>query len=239
MFMKSLGLTLTLAIALITFGYTSPSFAGKKCDADPTHPSCKDDTGGGGGGGGGDTDPALYIVEWSGDVEGNNEGSPWAAVNKKRISLGIGAGPPSKDRNAGQLTDLSFFTKSGSQGGPFEGDDGFNCLGESTEFGLLGGFLQRGTINKGRHGRAELTFGFLGYTKTPPDEPTDSDRIHYTLHLNSAPGITFDSDWPPTTTEPTTVTVSTWELHTVGIDDMSCSGSGDLGFLVNVTVTLL
>ena len=40
-------LSLAVAIAVLALAYANPSFAGKKCDADPNHPSCKDDGGGG------------------------------------------------------------------------------------------------------------------------------------------------------------------------------------------------
>ncbi len=33
--------SLTLAVAVFALGYTNPAFAGKKCDADPEHKSCK------------------------------------------------------------------------------------------------------------------------------------------------------------------------------------------------------
>ncbi len=38
-------LSLAVAIAVLALAYANPSFAGKKCDADSTHPSCKDDGG--------------------------------------------------------------------------------------------------------------------------------------------------------------------------------------------------
>ncbi len=34
-------LSLALAIVVLTLGYVNPSFAGKKCQEDPSHPSCK------------------------------------------------------------------------------------------------------------------------------------------------------------------------------------------------------
>ena len=37
-------LLLSLAIAVVTLGYATSAFAGKKCDEDPDHPSCKDDS---------------------------------------------------------------------------------------------------------------------------------------------------------------------------------------------------
>jgi hypothetical protein len=40
-------LSLAVAIVVLALAYANPSFAGKQCDADPTHPSCKDDGGGG------------------------------------------------------------------------------------------------------------------------------------------------------------------------------------------------
>ena len=35
-------LSLSLAVAVVTLGYATSAFAGKKCDAGPEHPSCKD-----------------------------------------------------------------------------------------------------------------------------------------------------------------------------------------------------
>jgi len=48
---------LTLAVAVISFGYMTPSFAGKNCEDGDTRPRC---TGGGGGGGGGNEAPATF-----------------------------------------------------------------------------------------------------------------------------------------------------------------------------------
>ena len=94
---KSLGLTLTLAIAAILLGIST----GIPSAAEAAPPACKgpnkDDPRCGGGGD--NTDPALYIVDWVGGValnrvagnSGGDDGSPhdllgdgqyWTAVNK-------------------------------------------------------------------------------------------------------------------------------------------------------------
>ena len=73
-------LTLTAAVMLI--GYMGPSFAGKKCDADPTHPSC---------GGGDDPEPTagytaalVYGAFRFGavDVTVNKKGNSWSSTVK-------------------------------------------------------------------------------------------------------------------------------------------------------------
>ena len=67
-------LSLAVAIAVLALAYANPSFAGKKCDDDSTHPSCKDE-----GGGGSDTNVplAVAVVEHRDYVPDENSGPPF------------------------------------------------------------------------------------------------------------------------------------------------------------------
>jgi hypothetical protein len=73
---------LTLTATVMLFGYMSPAFAGKKCDADPTHPSCP---------GGDDPKPATgYTAALvygpfrfdAVDVSVNRKGNSWSSTVK-------------------------------------------------------------------------------------------------------------------------------------------------------------
>lgn len=67
---------LTLGTAAILFGYMNSTFAGKKCDEDPTHPSC--------GGGGADGYTAALIEGafrfGAVDVTVNKKGNSWSST---------------------------------------------------------------------------------------------------------------------------------------------------------------
>lgn len=230
--MNILRLSILIGLFAITGSFAPPVNADCPHRANFNHKHCDDPVGGNGD----DTDPALYIAEWDGAVEGNSggpDGGPhpgmdedrnWIAGNKKSIGLNIGGGTPSDMRNVGQLTDLRYFTELIRNPGPF-GAEGTNCFG-----GGVDGFLGQASLIKGRKGRAEAHFWFLAYPRVGPVPMTD--RISYLLTLiGESPTVTnpIVGDWFPTTGT-TTMTMDTWELSTQGVaDDVSCSGSGDLG----------
>lgn len=75
--------SLVLAVAIILSGYVNPALAGKKCDEDPTHPSCASD---GGGDAGGVTTATFGDAP---DALANDGDGPYIdGVDK--VSLGIG-----------------------------------------------------------------------------------------------------------------------------------------------------
>ena len=142
------------------------------------------------------------------------------------------------------MTDLDFFT---SNSGPFDTlvdniTDGTRCFVHDT----LGGYLGQGHVTKGRRGRAEAHFWFLGYTKDGPgpDLAGAADRILYLLLLIGEPAIgSIVGDWLPTGNTTTKMTWDTWTLSVEGggadIRDNSCVGSDDENFLVCADVNLV
>ncbi len=99
--------SLTLAIAVFALGYANPSFAGKKCDADPNHPSCKD------GGGGGDDDKTLrakfdLFIGTTGPQYILSDNGSYPNSNKDHVQVGTGSGPGFRfDTNTQNVSNLS------------------------------------------------------------------------------------------------------------------------------------
>ena len=90
---------------------------------------------------------------------------------------------------------------------------------------FVGGYLGQATLVKGRHGRAEAHFWFLGYMEDGP--AGGAEKILYLLLLiGESPAVTpFVPDvWPPM--ETTLMTMDTWTLSIEGegatIRDKSC-----------------
>ena len=133
------------------------------------------------------------------------------------------------------MTDLGFFTARAGENGPF-GDFGENCFSDYINHADLGGWLSEAGLVKGRHGRAEFHFWFLGYTKT------GSDPILYLLLLIGEPATgPIVGDWLPTTTSKMTANTWTLSVEAQGADirNNSCVGSGDLNFAVCAEASLV
>ena len=100
-------LSLTLTIAVFALAYSNPSFAGKKCDADPNHPSCKD------GGGGGDDDKTLrakfdLFIGTTGPQYILSDNGSYPNSNKDHVQVGTGSGPGFRfDTNTQNVSNLS------------------------------------------------------------------------------------------------------------------------------------
>jgi hypothetical protein len=173
---------LTLAVAAIMLGYMSPSFAGKKCDDDPTHPSC----------GGGDDDPeptAVYTaVLTSGD---------FVFANGAHVSDGV-------------LLDLSANRKGRSISGDFTlemdlvgsttwsyyfGDCGLLLPGGVDSFDVLAGsWTINFTSQKGGPGKIHITMRNLEINPLP-NPPEGYWGLDFDFDLHGA-GLS-DDPFPP------------------------------------------
>jgi hypothetical protein len=184
--------------------------------------------------------PATYyrarITRTSGLFGGTSDGTHpvvvpfWLAGNKKSIGLNIGGGPISDERNVGQLDNLDFFRTAAVSSG--------NVCFDKTETmgaGPVDGYLGQANLVKGRRGRAEAHFWFLGYTKNGPMAGAAEKILYLLLLIGEKPTVTipFDDDWPPKGDTSTTMTLDTWELTTQGVGgdirNNSCVQSGNFG----------
>ncbi len=166
--MKSLNTRfLTVLTTLAFLGFSVSVLAGKKCEAEPNHPSC-------GGGGGGQ--PILYDVNnIGGDLV---YGTKWESGNTGSIEWGqfwpAGTG----------FVDLSYFADTASS--PFRPDRGANCFENNLWVPMVGGGFSQQT-----NGSAWGRLWFDGRT----DDDNRSVRYMLTLEGQFAdPGNSFPSE---------------------------------------------
>ena len=174
--------------------------------------------------GGGD---AEYSVDISGAV-GGHSGLPWT----------LGRGGKAIDGNrldVGELTDLSFFTAPivgmpptlPNLGGPFSGERGVNCFGED----LAGAdFYPQAGIGRGRGGRADTSFWFMGLTEQGLPEVLYA-LFGFGQFKNPDPDSDLDPDWPPRLVgESTLLEITDWVLTVESegdiVNNLSCIGEG-------------
>lgn len=151
-------------------------------------------------------------MEITGAVSGHSD-DPWRDQSAK----GIGFSNPHRD--AGDFTNLSFFTVP-YPNGPFREDSGLNCFGSQPSVIQL----FAGSIKKGKGGRAEGHFFFEGYTKI-----AGSQLVVYQLTVLGQ----FDpgDDWLPASGNTTSMTMIDWELTLANegadVRNISCIGEGN------------
>jgi hypothetical protein len=216
-------LSLTLAIAVITFGYMNVASAGKPdCSEGGDHPSCKDALGGGG-----------YSVIFMGDLTGGSSEN-WLGDSK-----GVGLNDAGVHDGVGMFlvsTDLPFFASE------FYGDDdnsGALCFPgeEHGDFVYEEDYLlHQAQIKEGKKGRAEATFWFHGLTA----EVTNPTRVLYALTLYGD----FDETkpWPPVDDEHVILMKKGWKMivenEGKAIKDVSCIDKIEGDDVIDVTITV-
>ncbi len=212
---KSLGLTLTLAIAVITLGYVSPSFA---------------DPGGGkhnhgDGGSGGDKAVATFHVLLMGPVSGESD-PDWLRGSSRLV----GESDPFND--AGSLNLVVFV------GTHFNTVEGTNCFSKHTQphkHDATDSILN-GHVRQRKHGSAEVTLLIDGRTED------DKDDVVYRLSMTSADDTLTSANWLPIKgSGGITIRLTGWEVVVAGndpqLEPFSCTDAGSFDTPQYVTVT--
>ncbi len=215
---KSLGFTLTLAIAVMLIGYVNPSVAAKDKEC-PAHPSCGD--------GGGETGHVVtYDVVLLGPVDGSNVGPQFADwIDQQTGSIG---NPFSPGVDAGTLNLAAFsgiFDTAIADGDAVGSGDGCFSAPNIT--------VRDGAVWKRRRDEIEVGLWIDGRTAE------DSADVVYTLWLG---GLRPDP-WLPGPDDGTVYTdLTSWEIepanHQADLVPLSCTGEGNFnGYVQTVSVT--
>jgi hypothetical protein len=144
--------------------------------------------------GGGNVDP-TFDVTLSGDVSGY--GTDWPVENSGIESISYFDGFQGHTGGVGFI-DLSYFVVPNNLGGPFTGERGKNCFGDSFPIPLKAGSLEQRP-----DGSAYAHFTVYGYTDDGVNE------MQY--HLDMTGDIVDPYDWSPQATN--TMILETWILY--------------------------
>ena len=231
--------SLATAIAVMTLGYATPSYAEKPdCSVNDTHPSCKTDDSEGG---------ATFTVTITGGLGLLRNGAPelqgGSAVDDGIVTPwvqgvvgknGIGLNDASGD-DVGTLTGVGgFFPVDYAPCFDFDNED----LPPPHE---ISSELHQAYIRPGKKGRAEAHLWFHGETRLPLDETDENKRVRvlYVLKLFGDDGSA--AGFPPAENTALTLKMTSWELKVENegktIKGMSCLGEGT--DLVDIKVTAL
>ncbi len=203
---KSLGFTLTLAMAVMLIGYVNPSVAAKdKGCPDSDHPSCGD--------GGGETgDVVTYDVVLLGPVDGSNVGLQYADwIDQQGGSIG-NPFSPGVDAGTLNLAAFSIIFNMAVQGGVADGDGGY-CFSATDA-------IRDGGVWRMRRDQIEVGLWIDGRT---------SDGIHevvYTFWLTGSRPY----NWLPDAGNTAESVLTNWEIEPANgqadLVPLSCTGEG-------------
>jgi len=218
---KSLGFTLTLAIAVMLLGYVNPSVAAKdKGCPESGHPSC--------GNGGGETgDVVTYDVELTGAVVGTNIGedvgkefADW--IDQQAGSIGNSFSP---GVDAGTLNLAAFsgiFDTAVLEGDAVGSGDGCFSAPNIT--------VRDGGVTKSKRNQIEVGLWIDGRTFDDADDGTtsdDEDAVVYTFWIRGPrPDIWLPEDGMQVHSE-----LESWKIepanHQPELVPRSCTGEGN------------
>jgi hypothetical protein len=205
---------LTFAIAVFALGNMNPSFAGKKCNEDPNHPSCPGDDN--------TSDVKLFDVFITGEDVGG-DGYDWiqdsgqSQVSYKEFW---------DDDSSGRLIHLDYFQSLWNGAGA-------TCFPDEIFFPDN---IHAALIKKAKKGSAKALIWFWGYTTLG----VPGGLVPYQLGLT---GSFASGGFPPAPEKTSTIDMHHWKMGLANqgqdIKAISCIGEKPDGenFSVDITVT--